>query len=284
MFVDLVGFGVVDDVDVFDPFVVLLDPGVDPERLDADDLFLLVGHGAGDVHHVHDAGDAIGLVDFLPTAILFIGADRDDQRIGGVVGSRRDLALPGAFEGAVGVTQRLGPGLADAGVFVLGRDDVLFAFGLDARQSELLAEDVGKFFEGEIDLQDMAARLIAGAALAVAAGSLVSIAELRQLDRGDRNADVIAPFFADHLPARNVLGKVGFHLAAHNLAEALMIAFDFLSHCFTQSPLANVPVLAKQKPFSSQSDLDPPNSAPAWSYSAFAWRNHRPNRQTRCGI
>ena len=44
--VHLLGRGVVDDVDRLDALVVGLEPGVDPERLDADDLLLLVGHRA----------------------------------------------------------------------------------------------------------------------------------------------------------------------------------------------------------------------------------------------
>ena len=145
---------------------MLLDPGVDPERLDADDLFLLVGHGAGHVHHVHDAGDAVGLGDFLPAAVLLVGADRDDDRIDGVVSPRGDLPFHGPLEGALEMAQRFGPGLADAGVLVLGGDDVLLALRLDARQGEFFAEDVGQFFEREIDLENVAAGLIAGAAFA----------------------------------------------------------------------------------------------------------------------
>ena len=80
------------------------------------------------------------------------------------------------------------------------------------------AEDVGEFFEREIDFEDVSAGLIAGSAwlialrrgqrltgiavaLADAAGVLLAVAELRQLDRRNRDADEIAPFFADHLSA-----------------------------------------------------------------------------------
>src|SRR5581483_4404948 len=124
--------GVVDDVGRLDPLVVGLEPGIDPERLDADDLLLLVGHRAGDVHHVDDARHAVGLGDLLPAAVLLVLAHRDDDRVVGVVGARGDLAAPGALEGALEVAQRLGAGLADAGVLVLGRDDVLLAARLDA--------------------------------------------------------------------------------------------------------------------------------------------------------
>jgi hypothetical protein len=119
--------------------------------------------------------------------------------------------------------------------------------GLDARQGQFLAEDVREFLKREIDLEDVAAGLIPRAplafplrlrqrlprltfALADAARVLAAVAELRQLDARDGDADEVAPFFADHFTARDVLGKVAFDLAAHDLAKALMITFDFLSH------------------------------------------------------
>src|SRR5262249_39412285 len=137
--------------------------GVDPERLDADDLLLLVGHRAGDVHHVDDRGHALRQVDFLPRAVLLVGPDGDDDRLGRAVGVRRDLPLQGALEGALVVAQRLRAGLADAGVAVAGGDDVLAAARLDARQGQLLAEDLGHLLHRQVDFQDVSARLVAGA-------------------------------------------------------------------------------------------------------------------------
>ena len=66
------------------------------------------------------------------------------------------------------MAQRFGAGLADAGVLVLGGDDVLLAARLDAGQGQLFAEDLGEFLEGEIDLRYVPAGLIAGAAFTVA--------------------------------------------------------------------------------------------------------------------
>src|SRR5207245_2958040 len=106
-----------------------------------------------------------------------------------------------ALEGALEVAQRLRPGLADAGVLVLGRDDVLLAARLDARQRQLLAEDGSHLFHRQLDLEDVAAFLVAGAgaglalarpqrltglagAGADAARSFLAVAELRHVDLG----------------------------------------------------------------------------------------------------
>src|SRR5205823_1368716 len=73
--VDQVGGGIVNDVGRLDALVVGLDPGVDPERLDADDLLLLVGHRPGNIHHVDNHGDAFGFANLLPASILFVFPD-----------------------------------------------------------------------------------------------------------------------------------------------------------------------------------------------------------------
>ena len=52
--VDLASDRVVDDVASGHAVVLALEPGVDPERLGPDDLFLVVGHRARDVHQVKD--------------------------------------------------------------------------------------------------------------------------------------------------------------------------------------------------------------------------------------
>ena len=141
--VDLLGDGVVDDVARLDALVVGLEPGVDPERLDADDLLLLVGHRARDVHHVDDDGDALRLL-ARPSTTRYCLSSRIGTTSGSsrVVGAGGDLPLQGPLEGALEVAQRLRAGLADAGVLVLGRDDVLLAPRLDARQFQFLAEDL----------------------------------------------------------------------------------------------------------------------------------------------
>src|SRR6185369_6749221 len=97
---------------------------------------------------------------------------------------------------ALEVAQRFRSGLADAGVLVLDGDDVLLPLRLNPRQRQLLTEDVRQFFERQIDLEDVPARLIAGAAWFVAlrrsqrltritvalpdaAGALLDVTELR---------------------------------------------------------------------------------------------------------
>src|SRR5271165_6295413 len=107
---------------------------------------------------------------FFPAAVLLVLANRDDDRFCRVVKVGGDLALEGPFEGALEMAQRFGPGLADARVAVAAGEDVLLAARLDARQSQLLAEDRGQFFEGQLDFLDVTTRLIAGAGLAIALG------------------------------------------------------------------------------------------------------------------
>src|SRR5262249_13020949 len=142
---------------------------------------------------------------------------------------------------------RLGAGLADAGVAVAGGDDVLLAARLDARQGQFLAEDLRHLLHRQLDLEDVAAGLVAGAlarlalagaewraggavALAGAAGALLAVAELRDVDLRQRDADEVLALLADHLAAADVLAEVALDLAADELAEALVVAFDFLSH------------------------------------------------------
>ncbi len=143
--------------------------------------------------------------------------------------------------------QRFRTSLANAGVAVTGRNDVLLAARLDARQGQFLAQDGGQLFQGQLNFQDVSARLIAGAglivaldrterrahvavALADAARSLVAVAKLGYLYLRQRDADEVFPLLADHFAAADVLAQVAFHLAADDLAEALVIAFDFLAH------------------------------------------------------
>src|SRR4051812_15699883 len=66
--------------------------------------------------------------------------------------------------------------------------------------------------------------------LADAAGAFLAEAELRQLDRRQRDADEVLAFPPDHFTAADVLAKVRLRLATYDLAEALVITFDFLAH------------------------------------------------------
>src|SRR5262249_29447086 len=110
-----------------------------------------------------------------------------------------------------------------------------------------LAEDVGHLLHRQLDFEDVAARLAAGAAGGVLAGgaerlsrlavtltdaaaALGAVLGLRGVDLRPRGADEGPALLADHFAAADVLRQVAFHLAAHELLEALVIAFDFLSH------------------------------------------------------
>src|SRR5262245_2011455 len=245
--VHLLGDRVVNDVQPVYALVVGLDPGVDPERLDPDDLLLLVGHRARDVHHVNDRRHRIGLGDDFPAAVLLVLPDRDDLRLLRNIGSRRDLPLEGPAEGALEVAQRFRPDPADTGVLVLLRDDVLLAAGLDPREGQLLPEDGGQLFHRQLDLEDVPARLVPGLRLplalgrgerladlaladADAAGVFLAVPELRDLDGGQGNADEVVPLLADHLATGDVLGQVAFDLAPDDLPEPLEVALDLLSH------------------------------------------------------
>ena len=63
-----------------------------------------------------------------------------------------------------------------------------------------------------------------------ATGVLPSETELRRVDRRQRDRHEVASLFADHFAALDVLGKVRLDLAAHDLAEALMVSLYLLSH------------------------------------------------------
>ena len=162
MLVHLPGNRIMDDIPLGHAVVLALEPGVDPEGLDADDLLLVVGHGAGDVHEVEDDGVELGQRDGVPRAIELVLADGDDQRFLGIVGVGGDLALEGLLVGAFEVAEAFRPGLADAGVLVFLLDDVRAALGLDPGQGELLAEDLGELVHGQLDLEDVMAGCLAG--------------------------------------------------------------------------------------------------------------------------
>ena len=118
------------------------------------------------------------------------------------------------------MAQRLGPGVAHAGVAILARDDALFALGLDARQLQLLAEDLRQLLHRHVDLEQVLARPIAGlalarlrlalperiarvaVALADAARLLVAEAEVRNVDLRQGNRDDFLALLAEHLALR----------------------------------------------------------------------------------
>src|SRR6185312_9205791 len=142
----------------------------DPEGLDADDLFLLVAHRS---RHVHDEDhDRVGLRQRAgpPGAVPTILAHRRDDRVLRVVAAGHDLPAQRLTEGALEVPQRLGPGAPDADVAILLGDDPLLALGLDARQLQLFAHDLGQLFQRQLDLQRVLSRLVARLAAAVGVG------------------------------------------------------------------------------------------------------------------
>src|SRR5262249_40427698 len=123
----------------------------------------------------------------------------------------------------------------------------LLAARLDTRQGQFLAEDGGHLLHGQLDLEDMAARLVAGAAagllwaraqrltglpvpLSHSAGALGPIAELGNVDLRQRDGHQVLALLADHLATADVLGQIALDLAADELAEALVVAFNLLSH------------------------------------------------------
>src|SRR5262249_34080081 len=143
------------------------------------------------------------------------------------------------------VAQRLGAGRPDAGVLVFPRDDLLGALGLDVRQLELLAHDLGELLERDLDVEEVIARPIAGfalarallavlaervanlaVALADAALLLVAVLEVRDVDRRQRDRHAVLAALGDHLALRDVLAQVLLDLAADDLAEPAVIEID----------------------------------------------------------
>ncbi len=146
--------------------------------------------------------------------------------------------------------QRLGPRAADAGVAGFLVDDVRFAFGLDPRQFQLVAHDLGQLFQRNFDLQDMAAGIAAGlaacrlhpgvaradrvalfaVALTDAARAVLAVAKVRHVELRDGNADQIAPLAADHLAVGHVFPQVLANFAPYDLLETRLVSVDFDKH------------------------------------------------------
>src|SRR5262249_48550659 len=131
-------------------------------------LLLVVGHRAGNIHHVDDDSDTLGLMHVFPAPVLLVLPDRHDHRAVGIVDVRGDLPLEGAFKGALEVAERFRTGLADAGVAVAAGDDFLLAARLDAGEGQLFAENGRQLLHRQFNFEDMAARLVARAGIPVA--------------------------------------------------------------------------------------------------------------------
>src|SRR5205085_6356888 len=160
-------------------------------------------------------------------AIALVLAYRNDVRILGVVGPAGNAALQCLLVGALEMAQRLGPGGVHAGVLHPRSGEVLLAPVLDARERQLLAEDVGQLVEREIDLERVLPFALAGLAAAVAldrsrrqhrpgravalpypALILVAVLEVGNVDGRNGNGDQVLPLLPDHLPFLDVLAQV----------------------------------------------------------------------------
>src|SRR5664279_1113648 len=216
--IDLFGHRVVDDEAALDAVILRAQPRIDPEALDANDCLLLVAHGAGDVHHVDDHRVRLRQRHAAPRAIALVLFDRDDDGVLRVVRPHRDLATHRLAIGAPEVTQRLRADRANAGVLVFVRDDLLGALGLDPRELELLAHDLGELLHAELDVEQVIARAIASLVtrarlffalaervaglartLADAALLLVAVLEPRDVDRRNRDRKRVLALLRDHL-------------------------------------------------------------------------------------
>src|SRR5690606_33378519 len=240
--VDLAGNGVVDDVARLQAVVVGADPGVDPERLDADELLLFVAHRAGDVHHVDDHRVRHRLRLHLPGAIAHVVAHRDDQWARRVVRACGDLAAQRLLVRPLEGAQALRPGALDAAVAVARHGERLGSLGLDTWQLQLFAHQLGELLDGELDVADVVARRIARLAgaihvavgaerragfagpLADAAQVTTAVTEAGQLDlrHGDRDQFLALP--PDELAAGDVPLGVLLDLAAGDLLEPPALA------------------------------------------------------------
>src|SRR5262249_13511988 len=155
------------------------------------------------------------------------------DRVLDVVRAHRDLPAQRLTVRAAEVAQRLRAGRADAGVLVLPRDDLLGALGLDARQLELLAHDLGELLQRDFGVEQVIARAIAGLmalprllltlaervadlalALPDAALLLVAVLEVRDVHARQRDRDGVLTLLRDHLALRDVLAEVLLDLAA----------------------------------------------------------------------
>src|SRR5690606_28178833 len=255
--VDLTGRRVVDDVARLEAVVVRADPGVDPERLDAHDLLLLVPHRAGHVHHVQDHRVRDRLRLNLPGAVPHVVADRDDDRAHGAVRARGDLPAQRLLVRALERAQALRPGALDPAVAVARDGQRLCALWLDARQLELLAHQLGQLLDGELDLADVVPRRVAGLARAVrvavraqrrarlalaladAAQVTAAVAEVRQLDLRQRDRDQLLAPPPDQLASGEMPLEVLLDLAADDVLEPPAIALDTPDH--TASTTAPAP-------------------------------------------
>src|SRR5690606_16536229 len=195
--------------------------------------------------HVDDDGVRDRLLIFLPRPEALVLALGHDDRGARVVHTRGDAATQGLLVGALEVSQGLGPDTPDAGVAILGADDLALALVLDVGELQLLAQDVGELVEGDVDLQDVLAlalaRLPRARLVAFLSSDRISSlpvplphpalllrpeGEARDLDVGDRDGDQILAFTTNHLPVGGVLAQVLADAAPHDGGEPRGIAVN----------------------------------------------------------
>ena len=140
----------------------------------------------------------------------------------------------------------------------------MFALGLNAREFQLLTENLGEFLQGHVHFEDVlslfgsawpdAAPTVGGVAgLAVSAAhaavAVVAVTKMRRFDAAHRDADELLPFAAKKLAAGEELSQVVADLALDDLAKALMVFVNL------QRPYVHLRVAACR---SSMADLNDP--------------------------
>src|SRR5437867_9464480 len=243
--IDFLRDRIVDNVSGHHAVVVGLNPGVDPERLDAYDLLLLIAHRTRYIHHVKDQGIAFRTLLGLPGEVTFVFVDRDNVGIQWIVRARRNLPLQRFFIGAFEMAKRFGSDFGDLRIVIAFGLQARAAFGLDTRKLELFGEDLRQFFHGEIHFQDVRAGRVTGLAVAVfvhiagcerssrlaftladTARVTAAEAEVGHFDLRDRNADEILPLLSDQLSLRYIFLQVLLDLAPDDLPESKIILLD----------------------------------------------------------
>jgi len=114
---------------------------------------------------------------------------------------------------------------------------------------EFLAQHVGEFFHGDFNFPHVSTGIATGRALPVSlilplanglaniafalsrsAGAFGAMLEVRDIDTGDRNADGLAAFAAEHFAVVNVLPQILADASPDDFAEAFDITIDGTCH------------------------------------------------------
>src|SRR5262249_5640075 len=152
--------------------------------------------------------------------------DRHDARIDLVISLGGNLPPQSFHVRPLEVAERFRAGAADAGILRLFLLDVGFALRLDARQFKLIAQDGREIIQGNFACEDVLAGVPAGLAgafflfagakrradfavtLSDAAGAVLAVAKVRNVQLRDGDTDQVPPLAADHLALRDVLPEV----------------------------------------------------------------------------